>query len=307
MEGTGLSRLFPDTPGYNEDNGTLLEQILRALPADRLQTAAAAIKGLTRATAGITPEDCGLPHISYEDALGAGHIPALRRYWSNPEYAARLFATPITTKTPNLDDGYDFATTTIIQLINHGHFEALQLSRTRGCPWDVDVCTIAAKHGRLDILRWVRAQDPPCPWNEQACELAASYGHLEILQWLRSQEPPCPWRDFTDYSAAAHGQLACLQWAHTNGCPSAEKHTCEIAAQNGNLEILQWVRAQDPPYPWTSSACTRAAEEGHLGVLQWLRTQNPPCPWDKYTYDAALYSGHDKVAQWVRDNGCPRY
>ena len=299
-----IARLFPNTPGYNEDNGALLDLILHALPADRIQTVVTVSRSLAHAGGSIQPEECGLPLISYEDALGAGHIPALRRYWSNPEDAARLFAAPISTETPHLDDGFYSANTTMRYLITHGQFEALQLSRARGCPWDITICYIAAKYSRLEILQWARAQDPPCPWHEHACTIAAKYGRLEVLQWLRRQEPPCPWSANTDYQAAQYRQLACLQWAHDNGCPRAGEYTCEVAAQNGHLAVLQWVRAQDPPYPWTSRVCTEAAKGGHLEVLQWARAQDPPCPWN-FTAIQAATNGHDEVAQWLRDNGCP--
>ena len=51
-----LSRLFPEAaaPGHNEDNGALLELALRALPADKLHTAAAASRALARAAGSAT-------------------------------------------------------------------------------------------------------------------------------------------------------------------------------------------------------------------------------------------------------------
>ena len=57
------------------------------------------------------------------------------------------------------------------------------------------------------------------------------------------------------------------------------KNTCLSASGNGNLEILQWLRAQDPPGPWSEDCCGLAAKNGHLNILQWLRSQDPPCPW----------------------------
>jgi hypothetical protein len=48
------------------------------------------------------------------------------------------------------------------------------------------------------------------------------------------------------------------------------------AAWNGHLQIVQWLRAQDPPCPWDSGAVTAAAENGHLQIVQWLRAQDSP-------------------------------
>ena len=47
----------------------------------------------------------------------------------------------------------------------------------------------AAEGGHLDVLKWVRSQDPPCPWDEGTCQEAAEGGHLEVLKWLRAQNP----------------------------------------------------------------------------------------------------------------------
>ena len=35
----------------------------------------------------------------------------------------------------------------------------------------------------------MRAQDPPCPWNVYACKYAAKYGKLQVLEWMRKQNP----------------------------------------------------------------------------------------------------------------------
>ena len=54
------------------------------------------------------------------------------------------------------------------------------------------------------------------------------------------------------------------------------KNTCLSASGNGHLEILQWLRSQDPPCPWTEVFCLIAAQNGHLEILQWIRAQDPP-------------------------------
>ena len=35
--------------------------------------------------------------------------------------------------------------------------------------WDKETCVFAAFRGRLEVLQWMRAQDPPCPWNSGIC------------------------------------------------------------------------------------------------------------------------------------------
>ena len=53
------------------------------------------------------------------------------------------------------------------------------------------------------------------------------YGHLEILKWLRAQDPPCPWDNTTCYFAAKRGHLEILKWIHVNGCPCSDSSLCK--------------------------------------------------------------------------------
>ena len=80
-------------------------------------------------------------------------------------------------------------------------------------------CSAAGK-GKLEVLQWLRAQEPTCPWDNITCEEAARNGHLGMLQWLRAQEPPCPWDGGTRRGAA---NAVLLRWAIAHGCPEVEQ------------------------------------------------------------------------------------
>ncbi|GBF92802.1 hypothetical protein Rsub_05421 [Raphidocelis subcapitata] len=99
--------------------------------------------------------------------------------------------------------------------------------------------------------------------------------------------------------AAFHGDLAALRWALPQ-LYSDDMLCCAAAAAGGQLEVLQWARAQQPPCPWDERTCWAAAEGGHLNVLQWARAQEPPCPWDAWTCFAAAKGDHLAVLQWAR-------
>ena len=106
-------------------------------------------------------------------------------------------------------------------------------------------------------------------------------GHLEMLQWLRTQAPPGPWEKTIAFS----------EFAYT--------HDCTIAASNGNLDVLKWLRLQS--CGWDAETCYAAAEAGHLEVLQWLRRQTPPCPWDPdQILRATRFTDCEEIAVWVR-------
>jgi len=63
-------------------------------------------------------------------------------------------------------------------------------------------------------------QDPPCPWDERAAENAAAIGHLELVRWLRAQEPACPcdWRQVL-HIAEIYGHLEVAKWLCEQGAP----------------------------------------------------------------------------------------
>jgi len=107
---------------------------------------------------------------------------------------------------------------------------------------DAETCSNAAKGGHLDVLKWLRSQDPPCPWSEATCAEAASNGQLDVVKWLRSQNPPCPWNEWTTY----------------------------FAAENGHFDVLKWLHSQNPPCPWNERTTYFAEDNDHFDVLKWL-------------------------------------
>ena len=320
-----LPRLFPmAAPGHNEDNGALLDLVIRALPADRLHTAAAAARGLACATIGVAPNECGRPIASYRDALETGHVPALSWYWASPDGPSLMKKR--FTETPGIPHGGTDVSTI---LAARGHIEALQLALSLGCRWHGNTCAHAAVNGQMALLQWAHTRDPPCPWDRGTCHGAAMRGDLAILQWARAQG--CPWDAFTCECASRAGHLEVLQWARENGCPWTsnactqaaknghlntlrwarthgcpwDQNTCSYAALGGHFEVLQWARAQDPPCPWSRWTTAYAAMYGHLEFLQWARAQEPPCPWDEFACTEAAKGGHLEVLQWARAQDPP--
>jgi hypothetical protein len=60
--------------------------------------------------------------------------------------------------------------------------------------------------------------------------------------------------------------------------------TCTYAAENGDLSILQWCRANK--CPWDERTCSMAAKNGHVGILQWCRANG--CPWNGSSCEDAM-------------------
>ena len=55
------------------------------------------------------------------------------------------------------------------------------------------------------------------------------------------------------------------------------------AAMSGNLELVQWLRAEG--CPWDHLVCDFAVDTGHVEVLRWAHQNG--CPWTAFTRDRA--------------------
>ena len=119
-----------------------------------------------------------------------------------------------------------------------------------------------------------------------------------------------------------------LQYLLDNGCISSNE-TVRIAAENGHLEVLQYL-VENTEYHWDISVSTSAAYEGHLHVLQYIRgytksshifdnnddndlkriqRRKNPCMWDETTCAFAAQAGQLHILQWMRslpkEERCP--
>ena len=262
----GFSRIFPGAaqPGHGEDAGDLLKLIIRALPADRIHTVAAACQALSYAigetvdylvyeyTDPRSAPDYGPPILEYQDALMVGHRPALRWYWTRRDRNGDLVI--------DLATQHTFRGETLSSIFAiGGHLECLELAYDLGCPLDADVCLIAATRGHLELLQW-----------------ASSVGYLQEHIAEGDYETGVSYVDVVDI-------------------------ICVHAAEAGHVHILKWLRAQSPPCPWGSDVCEMAARNGHLAVLQWALAQTPPCPYRNMSYYAGK-GAHIEVQQWLQEN-----
>ena len=109
--------------------------------------------------------------------------------------------------------------------------------QAKGCQWDSSTSNSAAFGGHLEVLQWIRSEDPPCPWNSRVCRLL-----LVKVTW-RS----CAGRgasavdEEVPYAAAQGGHLKVLKWLIKEGCPH-DKHLCrEYAAHGGTRKVLEWL------------------------------------------------------------------
>ena len=159
----------------------------------------------------------------------------------------------------------------------------------------------AASWRQLEILRYLRSGPFPAPWDTEIPSCAAQ--HFDCLKWLLTQDPPCPCSRHLPWEVARQGSLDALVWLrmHAPLPLSFWNESCTVAAvRRGDLPMVTWLRAQDPPCPWDNN-CTLAAVQ--LGHLQALRAETPPCPWSSCCVDTAVLRGHLETLEWLYIQG----
>ena len=99
------------------------------------------------------------------------------------------------------------------------------------------------------------------------CEEVARTNKLELLKWAR-EEKECEWDWRTINVAAEQGNLEMVKYCVANECPIDER-ACEYAAKNGQLEVLKYLH-EEAKAPWDFFTAILAAKYGHLHILEYL-------------------------------------
>ena len=138
--------------------------------------------------------------------------------------------------------------------------------------------------GRVALAKWALAEG--CPRAElygarSMAGAAAGYGHLELVRWL-VQEQDFAMDPLVMRNAAHSGNLDLVQWLRAEGC-KWDVRTSAAAAWRGKLEVLQWLRANG--CPWNHWVCLDAVDNSHVEVLRWARENG--CPWSALIRDRA--------------------
>ena len=98
--------------------------------------------------------------------------------------------------------------------------------------------------------------------------------------------------------AAFQGSVEILRWLMEEKGWKLNYETGSWAGMGGSVEILEHLGGKG--YEFDEGACSGAASEGHLEALKWLRAQNPPCPWSRSECrNIAFQFGHRHVIDWI--------
>ena len=91
-----------------------------------------------------------------------------------------------------------------------------------------------------------------------------------------------------------------LSWALEKCSEYQKARFCARMAENGNLELLQFLRGKG--CPWDEETCSYAALNGHFECLKYAHENG--CPWDEKTFRNAAENGHLECLKYARENGC---
>ncbi|CAL6361680.1 unnamed protein product [Bathycoccus prasinos] len=129
------------------------------------------------------------------------------------------------------------------------------------------------------------------------CMRVARTNKLELLKWVR-EEKKCDWDTETIQVAADQGNMEMVKYCVANECPMHE-WACACAAAGGHLEVLKYLR-EEAKAPWDSDTATCAAENGHLHILEYLVERK----FDKYSElacEVAAEYGHLDCLKYLHE------
>ena len=134
-------------------------------------------------------------------------------------------------------------------------------------------------------------------WNQTFCSRVAQMNKLELLKWIR-EEKKCEWDYRTINVAARQGNLEMVKYCVANECP-IDEFACACAAENGHLEVLKYLR-EEAKAPWDLGTAIRAAQNGHLHILEYLVERK----YDQYSEWACNWAakyGHLNCLKYLRE------
>ena len=138
--------------------------------------------------------------------------------------------------------------------------------------WNVHECS------SISTLEWAWNN---MPWGEKFedgtvrdqawfCEQVAGTNKLELLKWAREVKQ-CEWDEWTITVAADVGNLEMLQYCFSNGCPCDGKKSYIRAALEGHLDCVRFLFDKVKPSRDTEKeAAQQAACGGHVEILKYF-------------------------------------
>lgn len=193
-----------------------------------------------------------------------------------------------------------------------GKLAELRWLQGRGAPLGPCVAVAAAEGAQLDVLKYLYVERPRI-WDRRElgvalCEAAAKSGSVAVAEWLLEEEryAPCPRMCSI---AASEGRLQLLRWLRDRGCSWEDGVSVySLAARGGHEDVLEWLYQQDVVggEVWDRDTVVRdAAWSGNFGLLRALIEDHGACmaPWSGIAEGVATHAGCLPTLEWLHRNG----
>jgi hypothetical protein len=142
------------------------------------------------------------------------------------------------------------------------------------------VSRTAARYGHLDLVKWTCENSSNLI--RHVCMNAADRGQLHIVRWA------CAQKDKLGNTICKMHEARCMRHEVAN-----------IAAFNGNLEMLKWAYDTSNHNIRMNDCAIAATRQSHLKILQWMVTIG--YNFDRSVYQTVLFYDQMKILMWMKD------
>jgi hypothetical protein len=159
----------------------------------------------------------------------------------------------------------------IAEAAARGDIAMIQRALERGrIAKDTMACHAAARHGRIDALRWLH--DNGFPWSRTGvCTAAVDGGSLECLAYAcenRASMAECRWR-----IAVSRGHIDIVRFAVERGAWRPSAKTLKIALCCGRIDLARYMRSRGCPLPSPDRICVSLVLAGRPDALRFVRQE----------------------------------
>jgi hypothetical protein len=178
-----------------------------------------------------------------------------------------------------------------------GSLSCLKWAVSHGFYLSKESCELASNNDDLEMLKWL--VDNNCLLSSNCYMHATKCGNIEILKYLKEKNIPFSIYHNLCNIAADNGYLDIFKWCIENGL-KIRKGIMYIAAENGHLELMKYAKLIGCEFD--GSEYPVAIDYAHLDVLKWLKENDCHMDDDEGICMSAINNGHLHILQWLMEN-----
>jgi len=163
------------------------------------------------------------------------------------------------------------------------------------CVCNPEFSYIAAKHGRLDILKWIQLNyfKSGFTFNRLTLEYACISGNTDLMKWLISHDCKFDYKTFR--FAYQYGTIGSMKFLLENGCEGNIEYFLEKFPYYGDFDIIKLMDTHKRPFAYQT--CRYIYDYHSLDDLKWYIKNIGE--WGQSPERAECH------IEWLRENDCP--